>query len=852
VFRHLTKLLGRSRSSDLNQVRELFDRFQQILKGSNRVLELISDLEEQLGGDYIFDINYLKRAADQLNEVVLSVCSNLNVIADNRYRELFSCQTAIETDIKNILEGHPALGSERLVIGYDDVDSDLAEVAGGKSANIGEIRNHADMLTPDGFVITTTAFRHFMAHNELWPKIQQLRKVYAEPGGNVAGEYDREIDRLFGLALIPLDLEEAIDTELELLHNRVMDFGQLAVRSSAYGEDEVGRSFAGQFDTLLNQGSESILPAYVKVLASRVKHRVVAYAGDRVFDEDQLPMAVAVEEMIDARTAGVAYSVEPSGESAECLAISASPGLGVGVVEGITNTDYFRVSRLDPTQIVTRRIGKKTRQVVPTDSDKLTRVPVPDADRDAPCLSDEQVILLTERVLLLERYFKRPVDVEWSIDEDGALYILQCRPLRLALRHRAPGTRTKIPAGTSVLMRRQGQVAQRGIAAGRIHHVQEDDDLSDFPMGAIAVTRYTTPRLAAMIRRAAAIISDAGSPSGHLATVAREFGVPMIVNTADATKLLTEGAEVTVDAEENLIYDGILKELLVYKVEAEDVFRDFKEYHILRQLLRKIAPLRLIDPNSLEFSARNCRSYHDIVRFSHEMAVKILIGLDIASRRYGGVKARELKLPIPLGLYVIDMGGGLVPSAKTGKIDSASAIVSVPMRAILKGLATPGTWSTRPIQLGFGDLVSSLTRYSMTDRGATYQGRNLAVISSRYVNLSLRLGYHFNVIDAYVSDNIDSNYIYFRFVGGVTETERRHLRAMLIKNILERLNFQVTLSGDLVVAQLKRPDQDEAGSVLYDLGRLIGFTRQLDTQMDNEQTVAERLRMFFEQPSEAE
>jgi pyruvate,water dikinase len=355
-----------------------------------------------------------------------------------------------------------------------------------------------------------------------------------------------------------------------------------------------------------------------------------------------------------------------------------------------------------------------------------------------------------------------------------------------------------------------------------------------------------------MIRRAAAIISDAGSPGGHLATVAREFGVPMIVNTADATTRLAEGTEVTVDAEENLIYEGILEELLVYKVEAEDVFRDFKEYHILRQLLRKVSPLRLIDPNSLEFVPRNCRTYHDIVRFSHETAVKILIGLNVSSRQYRGISARELTLPIPLGLHVIDLGGGLVASAKAGRIDSTSDIASVPMKAILKGLVAPGTWSTRPIQLGFGDLVSSLTRYSMTDRGASYQGRNLAVISDHYANLSLRLGYHFNVIDAYVSENIESNYIYFRFVGGVTETERRHLRAVLIKEILEKLNFQVTLRGDLVVAELKRASQEEAESVLIELGRLIGFTRQLDTQMDNDQTVAECRRLFFEEPRTAE
>ena len=167
------------------------------------------------------------------------------------------------------------------------------------------------------------------------------------------------------------------------------------------------------------------------------------------------------------------------------------------------------------------------------------------------------------------------------------------------------------------------------------------------------------------------------------------------------------------------------------------------------------------------------------------------------------------------------------------------------MKAILKGLTSPGAWSTQPVQVGLGGLVSSLTRYSMTGRAAEYQGHNLAVISERYANISLQLGYHFNVIEAYVSDNVNDNYIYFRFVGGVTETERRHLRAMLIKEILERLYFKATVSGDLVVGRLKKWEAKEILSVLEEIGRLIGFTRQLDTQMYSEESVQERFDAFF-------
>jgi pyruvate,water dikinase len=147
--------------------------------------------------------------------------------------------------------------------------------------------------------------------------------------------------------------------------------------------------------------------------------------------------------------------------------------------------------------------------------------------------------------------------------------------------------------------------------------------------------------------------------------------------------------------------------------------------------------------------------------------------------------------------------------------------------------------------------VSSLTKYTMTDRAAEYQGQNLAVISDRYANISLRLGYHFNVIDAYVSENVNDNYVYFRFVGGVTENARRRLRAILIREILEKLSFKASANGDLVVGRLKKLEAKETVRVLEEIGRLIGFTRQLDTQMYSQASVQECLRTFFDRSGEA-
>ena len=219
MFRKLGRFFGRPRAADLGEFRELFGRFQQILKSNNRVLELISDLEDKLGGEYIFDINFLKDIADELSQEVYIVCSSLNVIADNKYNELFSRQALIKEQLNNILAGQPVLPGGGFVLNYDDIDSDMVELAGGKNANLGEIKNHLKMITPDGFIISTTAYHRFMTDNGLWPEIRDLRKRFL--GKNKEGaKYDQAIDRLFADSRVPLDIADAISEHLDNLKKR--------------------------------------------------------------------------------------------------------------------------------------------------------------------------------------------------------------------------------------------------------------------------------------------------------------------------------------------------------------------------------------------------------------------------------------------------------------------------------------------------------------------------------------------------------------------------------------------------------------------------------------------------------
>jgi len=845
-FQKIKQLLRRPSSDYLTDFSTLFAKFQQILQGNNTVLELMAQMEDKLSGEYIFDINFIRSSCETISVSVYKIIYALNILSDNAYPELFSRYEAIQLALSEIVEGKKSTTSGSLIIPGNMISGDMEELVGGKSAHLGEIKNRLDLSTPEGFVITTAAYHLFMESNNLWPAIRDILEKGQSQEISVT-EQSKKIEDLFDKAVVPSGLEREINNVVSALFKRLGRKISFAVRSSAWGEDSELRSYAGQFRTLLNQTGRNIPAAYKKVLASRFSESVLAYQGEQALLENELPMAVACQEMLPARVSGVIYTIDPSESSWERALIAAVYGLGEPAVSGTANMDQYHVSRFHPFSILQRRIEDKETQLVIAQNGEIKEERVPEDRRKLPCLSDEQVLDLAQSAMTLERYFRRPQDIEWAIDTKGTLVILQSRPL--ALQEQAPEKSMNLIEALRkypLLISEEGQVVQRGVAAGRVFQVLEDDDPNDFPQGAIAVTRYTSPRLTKIIRRTTAIITDVGSPTGHMATIAREFGVPAIVGTGRATELLKTGMEITVDAEENKIYKGIVPEVLEYQMEGKDQFSNLPEFKVLKRVLNKVAPLNLIDPSSEEFAAKNCQTYHDILRFCHEKAVWRLINLHASQKRFRNVRSRELKLSIPLGLYVIDTGSGLSEDVAENTIDSVEMVRSVPMKAILQGLTEPGTWNTEPKALRYDDFMSSLTRFSLTAPQPEYAGRNLAVISDHYTNLSLRLGYHFNVIDTYISDNINDNYIYFRFVGGVTEPDRRHRRGLLIQNILEKYDFKVVLKNDLVVARIKKRGQRELLETLVMLGKLIGFTRQLDTEMTSDESIERHLSSFLE------
>jgi len=822
----------------------LFGVFQKILEYNNQVLELMAEMGTKLGGAYIFDQQYIRSSCHHVADIVYKLIYNLNAMASKKYLNLYDAFGAISGDIEEELAGRPVIPRAEFTMPYSLITDDFTDVVGVKNAHLAEIKNLLGLKTPEGFAITIRAFWAYVEFNHLQTKMEELNTIWkkGDASKNLATE---EIRRLILEGTVPPPLQKEIHDSLDRLYQGVNpEDTLLALRSSAIGEDRE-HTFAGQYLSLLNEPRGNILQAYKSILASLFSDSVMEYRRQKGLLDYQETMAVACQLMVGAKVSGVLYTLDPRALDRDVMMINAAWGLGAPVVAGEVRADLYTIGREEPYPLKSLDVVRKPELLVPKKGGGTDILKVHQDLQTQSCLADEQIQQIAEAGLKIERYFKKPQDIEWVIDHEENLVILQARSLNIKDQvAKLVCDISSVLDDFPVIFRDRGSIAQEGISTGKVFLVKTEEELDRFPNDAVLVTAYSSPRLGKVIKKASAIITDVGSPTGHMATIAREFRVPTIVNTGVATQLLHPGQTITVDARENVIYEGAVKALCYYEF-AEESFETTYEYRLLQRVLKKIVPLNLLDPSEKNFIPSGCKTLHDITRYVHEKAVEELIALEYAKIGDTAGTGRKLKFDIPLDLILIDIGGGISGPASVSAV-KPQEVISVPMKAFLKGLSVPGAWDTEPMSVDFGSFMSSLTRtFSSSMATPKYVGQNLAVLSKEYVNINLRLGYHFNMVVAHIDKNLNDNYAYFRFLGGVTDISRRSRRAQLIAEILAKNDFRIDIRGDLVVARIKKLELEMMEKKMSILGLLVAFTRQLDVKMNHEQEIA-RLKNIFQ------
>ena len=846
IYRKFTGRRSRPSRDDLAAAfRFRYACFKDLLDSNSQLLNIIADLEEKLTGRHVFGMSYVRSQSARAAFHTFRMIKSLDVLSGHKYPVLYRVLDVINSRIKYQLGKRKELQVTELVLPLSGVTKEMVDWVGGKNAHLGEAMQ-IGLPIPAGFAITTRAYVDFLVHNDLVDEINR-RKMDIDPANpQTVKLVSDDIQALISTAGMPPALSEAIGAAYARMQAEVSEAAvRVSVRSSAIGEDSE-LSYAGQYLTILNVPGDELLPAYQQILASLYTPRAMSYRLNKGIRDEDIAMSVVCLQMVDAVASGVMYSHHPFNLRDDNMLISAVWGLGPYAVDGVITPDTYRVAKTGDLGILDMKVSHKAVQLVTNPDAGLHESPVPPQLQDQPCLSPPQIKVLAGYGLRLEEHYQCPQDVEWALDKNGRLMVLQSRPLVL----QAPTGQElqNIPAVTGYpVLVEGGAAAFPGVGCGPAFLVQRDEDLLNFPDGAVLVARHSSPKFVMVMAKAQAIVTDSGSISGHMASLSREFSLPTLLDTKVATQTIGPGQMVTVDAYTCRIYQGQVPELLNHQPLRESHLTDTPVYKILERVAESILPLRLVDPRSPDFSPDHCRSLHDLGRLVHEFSYTEMFKIsDLVSAREG--YALKLDAAIPLDLFLIDLGGGLAEADPEAHRVTPDQVTSVPLQAVLRGMLHEDVRAREPRPVQLSGLISVMREQLLAAPNVEerFGDRSYAIISDKYLNFSSRVGYHYSVLDAYCGDTVNKNYITFSFKGGAADDVRRSRRVRAIAIVLMGLDFSVEVKGDRVDARLQKYEAPVIQAKLDLIGRLLIFTRQMDMLMTTEAGVEAVAQNFLQ------
>ena len=467
-------------------------------------------------------------------------------------------------------------------------------LVGGKNASLGELFN---ALKPkgigvlDGFATTADAYRSLLAERDLEYELRTLLSDFDSQDLNELSIRGHAARVAVLDTPLPRALREAITSAYDKLCQRLGAEPELAVRSSATAEDLPEASFAGAAETFLNvRGKAALLQAVHQCFASLFTDRAISYRARLGYDHLKVAISVGIQPMVrsDKASSGVIFTLDTESGFRDVVLVNSAYGLGEFVVQGVVTPDEWTIFK--PTlksgfrSIIGRQLGTKEVRLVYGDGSRTTRSEAtPVEDRGKFSLSDDEVLKLATWACLIEDHYSKlaespqPMDIEWAKDGmTGELFIVQARPETVhSTKPRAAVAevyRLKGEHGPPLV---RGQAVGEKIGAGYVRIVREVHELQKVQAGDVLVARLTDPDWEPVMRRVAAIVTDQGGRTAHAAIVSREFGIPCIVGSGNATQVLHEGDEITVacsEGPEGHVYTGRI-DFEIEKIDAAAVPR---------------------------------------------------------------------------------------------------------------------------------------------------------------------------------------------------------------------------------------------------------------------------------------
>lgn len=441
----------------------------------------------------------------------------------------------------------------RTIAWFSEVDKEDIPLVGGKGANLGEMAS-ANFPVPPGFIVTANAYYTFLKENRLATKIQHLLQTINFDKHESLAQVSLHIKK----AVIHADVSEDLTRDIVKAYNKLggmLTDATVAIRSSATAEDLPTASFAGQQETFLNvKGDTNVVVKVKEAWASLFDARAIFYRHQHHFSHFRVGIAIVVQKMVNSEKSGVMFTIDPVSNEKSKIVIESIYGLGELIVQGRVIPDHYEVDK-QSMSILLKTIGEQKIQLQKVGGHNK-EVHVDKKQGTKQKITDEQIIHLAKLGKKLEQHYYFPQDVEWAIEKKN-VYLVQTRPVTTT----QPKTKTALAdkqekESKTLELLLKGDPASPGIASGPVKIIKSAKEIDKVLSGDILVAPSTNPDFVPAMKKAVAIVTDSGGRTSHAAIVSREIGIPAVVGTQTATKILKNGNIITVNGLKGEIYRG--------------------------------------------------------------------------------------------------------------------------------------------------------------------------------------------------------------------------------------------------------------------------------------------------------
>ena len=792
-------------------------RFQRLLKNYGEILELLDDAAEKQGGGFVLDKQYLVALTNKLFDLADTMVYDLNVLTRERHLDFYDMLDRFKKETRELISDQTAFLQGELVIPLPGVKEFLPQQLGSKNASLLDIHQQLGITVPEGFAITYSAHQRIIETNRLGDFIKTALDKF-QKNDPVATKELLAVQEKLRSATIPSELKEEIYQALTIMTEKFGNDLMLTMDFTIRGKRLDSKGSGGDYTkTVSIIKPDKVCDLYREELTNFYDPAQVYFRQMKRINASAY-LAAVCKRMIRGKAAGKLYTLDPAAPFSKFMVLT----IRANRDDQNTPRAKYRISRHSPWEIIPFQ-NPGDRNQKKNDISSLST-----GQQDDGCLiSYDAIAILIKLGLRIERYFQQAQEIEWIQNDDNSFIIRQVQPLE---KTSIAGIDRKALATAlnkyRVLYDNLGTVACRGIGCGPVFLANHEEYLKEFPEQGVLVISDPLPEEAQtqVMQRATAILIDSGKITHPMVSHARFFHVPCITGLGDVTKRLTSGSAITVDADENVVYEGQIDELVNYNLIEGLGYEDAPEYQMFRIIQDKITPLTLTNLVHPEFTISACRTIHDLTHLAYENAVMGLTNQELYRREFLSISNR-LAGSHNLTFQVIDIGDGLKQEKSSGSVIGINDLQCRPLFVLWETFGAPDRGS---------DFLPP-----RADLGSN--GLNTALVSKEYLNLVMHVENLIDMIDCFICEENDLNYIFCRF------SERAHQKGLtiLFQEVMRRLDLKVKKTSKALHAWLSGLAPQAMEERLRFIGHLIVFTRISDQMALKDMSLEDQCNFFF-------